>query len=294
MLFRLIRDQASKTLDIYVQRVRKYGSLMPDTALPPASTGVANGVAPRMGTPQNDTSWAGWAISSFTNKIASASGDMQPRLTPALLAGTKDGHSQAASNDARATNHGQQLSQPVVAQKLADQKSGKPSIGLSTTQITPFTRTLDSNRGIVDFVSANQTQRPVDKDLENMQAEEDEIEEAWGDMGGDSFFDAPSELNASTPALEATFDDGGEPDFEGWLKAQAGTKSKTPLPKGLSKPSTLSNGRQHIMRTTTTGSVGSGLGTKRLASTMPASRAKPIDTKPKEPVADDDWGDAWD
>ena len=258
---------------------------MPETALPPPSVGVANGAAPRMGTPQNDTSWAGWAISSFTNKTASASGDIQPKQPLASLAATKEGPSHVVSNGAWATAHRQQLLQSVAPLKLTEQKLGNPSFVSLATKTIPSART---------FGSDPETQRPTDQDFENRQAEEDEIDEAWGDMGGDSFFDAPSELNASTPTLEATFDDGGEPDFEGWLKAQTGTKAKPPLPKGLSKPSTLSNGRQQIIRTTTTGSVGSGLGTKKLASTMPASRTKPIDTMPKETVADDDWGDAWD
>ena len=67
-------------------------------------------------------------------------------------------------------------------------------------------------------------------------------------MAEDHFFDAPSE-HKPTPAPLIIFDDGGEPDFEGWLNAQAQAKSKAPLPKGLAKPSAPA-------RTTTTGSVG--------------------------------------
>lgn len=121
-------------------------------------------------------------------------------------------------------------------------------------------------------------------------------------MAEDEFVDAPSDTaslappqKASAPTIVASFDDGGEPDFEGWLKAQAQAKSKGPLPKGLAKPSTQANGRSGITRTITTGSVGSGVGTKKLVGTTikpKPSATKVISTKPKD--ADDDWGDAWD
>ncbi|KAL1626057.1 Nuclear aminoacylation-dependent tRNA export pathway component [Diplodia seriata] len=76
---KLIRDQANKTMDIYVARVRKHQTTMPDTVLPPTSAATSTGGAaiPRMSTPQQDNSWAGWAISSFTNKLTAATGDIQ-------------------------------------------------------------------------------------------------------------------------------------------------------------------------------------------------------------------------
>lgn len=115
-------------------------------------------------------------------------------------------------------------------------------------------------------------------------------------MAEDSFFDAPATKPPPTPA-PASFDDGGEPDFEGWLNAQAKAKSKAPLPKGLARPaSRTANGRLPVTRTTTTGGVGSGAGVKKVASTVVKPNVvvpKIIDTKPKE-VAEDDWGDAWD
>lgn len=117
-------------------------------------------------------------------------------------------------------------------------------------------------------------------------------------MDEETFFDAPSDVKASVPALG--FDDGGEPDFAGWLSAQTHAKSKPPLPKGLTRPSpsTLGNHRQATpARSTTTGSVGSGLGPRKLATAAPKSSStlpKKIDVKPKAGAADDDWGDAWD
>ena len=129
----------------------------------------------------------------------------------------------------------------------------------------------------------------------SLQESDPEVEDAWGDIDGDSFFDAPM---TSKPAAEpANFDDGGEPDFEGWLNAQAKAKSKPPLPKGLTKPSSLGPARQSAARTTTTGAIGTGPGPKRLANARAKAELAPkkeIDTKPKETGPDDDWGEAWD
>ena len=147
---------------------------------------------------------------------------------------------------------------------------------------------------------------------------EDDFGDAWGDMGdmneAETFFDAPDDAvsaSALTPSLISTpaspqkqqkpaaaYDD-SEPDFAGWLSAQAQSKSKAPLPKGLSKPS--ATGTSTLGRTVATGVVGSGLGAKkataapkpRTTAIVPAvSKPKVVDTKPKE-SATDDW-DAWD
>ncbi|RFU25317.1 hypothetical protein B7463_g11010, partial [Scytalidium lignicola] len=78
---KLIRDQANKTIDIYLQRVRKFGSTMPDTALPPPSaTDPTTSSTTKMSSaqPSDVASWTGWAISSFTNKVSAAVGEIQP------------------------------------------------------------------------------------------------------------------------------------------------------------------------------------------------------------------------
>ncbi|KAL9604089.1 MAG: hypothetical protein Q9179_001978 [Wetmoreana sp. 5 TL-2023] len=270
---KLVRDQANKTFDIYIQRVRKHASTLPESVLPPSTTTTANGAMPRIGTPQNDTGWAGWAISSFTNKLATASGEMQSRPSKAKV------------------------------NPAGGRPSPVPPIADTSKLVLPAASVSQLHRQAVTGSSAPVlTRTSTDQFFTDAQEEDDEIDEAWGDMGEDSFFDVPVqqkpavEPKATGPAT--TFDDGGEPDFEGWLKAQAQAKTKAPLPKGLSKPSGLANGRQTAIRSTTTGHVGSGLGAKKLASTSTtaskASAAKAIDTKPKEPSGDDDWGDAWD
>ena len=265
---KLVRDQANKTFDIYIQRTRKYGASLPDTALPPATTGPANGV-PRMGTPQNDTSWAGWAISSFTNKIATASGDIQSKPTSQVPRIT--------------VANGRPSSVPPIADTT------RPSI---TASSTPNLHKEAFSKPSAPVLTRTST----DQFFTDAQDEDDEIDDAWGDMAEDSFFDAPTE-NVKPP-IPTSFDDGGEPDFEGWLNAQAQAKLKPskPLPKGLAKPAAAtSNGRPQTVKTTTTGSVGSGAGPRKLATVVkPKVRpAKVIDTKPKEETGDD-WGDAWD
>lgn len=143
------------------------------------------------------------------------------------------------------------------------------------------------------------THTSTDQFFGDAQDEDDAIDDAWGDMGEDSFFDAPFEQKPATPP-DASFDDGGEPDFEGWLQAQVRAKSKAPLPKGLANPLSIQNppGRpaKASARNTTTGVIGSGAAAKKLASTTVRSKvnnSKSISTKPKEGTADDDWGDAW-
>ena len=255
---RLVRDQANKCFDVYLQRIRKYGSSLPDTVLPPPATASANGAVPRMGTTQSDAAgWAGWAISSFTNKIATASGDIQPKVAKA---------------------------QPLNNDRSSSVPPGGDSFRPSATVPTIHRQAVTGTSTPLVVPTP-----PPEKYFASSLADEQEVDDAWGEMAEDDFFDAPSEPKPAT-APPVNFDDGGEPDFEGWLNAQAQAKSKTALPKGIAKPSAPT-------RTTTTGSVGSGAGAKKLASTTAKPKpapAKTISTKPKDTAADDDWGDAWD
>ncbi|RMZ83014.1 hypothetical protein DV737_g1786, partial [Chaetothyriales sp. CBS 132003] len=194
---KMVRDQANKTFDSYMQRVQKYASTLPDTALPAENaTNPAAAATTRIDN-QNDTSWAGWA---------------------------------------------------------------------------------------------------------EEEAEVEDTLDAWGEMDqdDDSFFDAPSTAKAAAPAKPVPYDDGGEPDFAGWLAAQSKAKSNKAPPKGLTKSSTSAlAAKPAIVRSS---SAGPPLTTKAApAAAKPASRAvasaKPREVpKPKEPspAEDDDWGAAWD
>ncbi|KAL9006413.1 MAG: hypothetical protein Q9188_000818 [Gyalolechia gomerana] len=274
---KLVRDQASKTFDIYVHRIRKHAIGLPDTALPPSTTTAANSVMPRIGTPQNDTGWAGWAISSFTNKLATASGDMEAKPS-------------------------KELSKELTGATQARSSSVPPATDTSKPAFTAASASQLHRQAVTGSPAPVLTRTSTDQFFNDAQQEDDEIDEAWGDLAEESFFDAPMQqrpaIEPKVPAPTSLIDEGGEPDFEGWLKAQAQAKVKAPLPKGLSKSSSLTNGRQNAIRSTTTGHVGSGLGAKKLVSTANTSpkvvAAKAIDTKHKESVGDDDWGDAWD
>lgn len=119
-------------------------------------------------------------------------------------------------------------------------------------------------------------------------------------MEEDNFFDAPSESTPKTSTSSAAnpFQDDGEPDFAGWLAAQAQKKpgAGKPLPKGLVKPGGSSGDRPAAAgRVATTGSV-SGTGAKKAAVTAVKPKpavAKKIDTMPKAADDDEGWGDGW-
>ncbi|KGO38613.1 Armadillo-like helical [Penicillium expansum] len=256
---KLIRDQANKTFDVYVQRTRKYASTMPDTVIPPAAPAEVNKPDARVGTP-NDNSWAGWAISSFTNKIATANGEIEP------------------------TANATKTVDPETARSASVPRPAKPSLStpaeLPKQVLRPATQPL--NRSMSD--------RPAPVVHDEPEEEGDDVFDAWGAMDDDEKDDDPftaavtspkptSPVPSSTKAPAVPYDDGGEPDFAGWLAAKSQTKAKNPLPKGLTKAASSNS--------VTTRST--------LSSAKPRTVVAPkkIDTKPKDEEADDDWGDAW-
>ena len=276
---KMIRDQANKCFDTYLQRVRKYAVTLPDTVIPPEPpAGNPSAPAPARIGNQSDSGWTGWAISSFTNKITSARGDMTS-ATPngALVPQT---HSTPASG--RAT--------PTI-----NRTSEKPAANVS--------------RSSTSQIPTTSTFQPAD-DVE--QLEEDTLD-AWGtvDDDGDNFFDAsPAASKTSAPTIASVpYDDGGEPDFAGWLAAQSTAKQKKVLPKGLAKPSASSGATLDVRPPGPARSISAGANSNplggRKAVTTTTSRATTSTTapkvvkkelpKPKQPEpSEDDWGDAWD
>ena len=262
---KLVREQASRTMDTYLQRVRKYALTMAETVLPAAENGsVISAPATRMEN-QIDSSWTGWAVSSFTNKLGSARGEMATAPMNAALPQT------------RSTPISRQATPTVL---------GQSTIEWSSTAPTPETRAVQPAH-----IGKDSTSQP------EIEVEEwnDEAQEVWGvtDGGDDeSFFDAPSTTKQTLgTGSTVAFDDGGEPDFAGWLAAQSQAKSKTkdPLPRGLSKPGTSQLApRPQPERSVST----SALGKKRQIAKLPS---KPTARKPPEPdPTEDDWGNAWD
>ncbi|XP_044721293.1 kinase [Hirsutella rhossiliensis] len=234
---KLARDQANRTMDVYLQKVRKAAASLPDSALPPSQ--AAEGQPAHMSTPQSSgsSSWTGWAISSFTNKISTAAGEMQ----------IANGSSNAV---VRLT----------------------PSPGPEAKKLATAT--------------ASSLHRQAVKSPPPLEMDADDGANTWGDMDDmgddDQVVEASSTFTAAAnkapvaAASPAPFDD-GEPDFAGWLAAQAQKKKlggNKPLPKGLNKSTAA-----------------------KKPTTRPAAKpavAKKIDMKPKETENDDDgWGDGW-
>lgn len=277
---KMVRDQAMKVVDQYVAKIKKHTQTMPDSVLPPPTsnpTSAVNG-GPRIGTPAQDSSWAGWAISSFTTKLSSADGTIQPNAKAAM----NGVHSSRGSN---ATNSSSRPSTPsAMSQPIASRQA--PPLPRQMTETTQLARSF--------------AQPDVLASEDNWG---DQIaDEAWGTMddepgGADDEFDAPSTVASNRSSVTATtipsrtsrtnYDDGGEPDFAGWLKAQQSTKSKkAPLPKGLTSSA------KSLPATSTVTS-------KPTSKTVPASKASQAaiyaaqTTTTNSHDETDDWGDAW-
>lgn len=255
----MIRDQANKTLNIYLDRVRKYGTTLPDSILPPPEVAASN--VPRMSTPQGGNSWTGWAVSSFTNKLGTAIGEMQ------------------TANESKPSALERSASTPPTngapQQPLANPRPSPASAAPSAPAVPKAPSNLRSH-----------TSAPADDD-------EEDFGDGWGDMNddaADAWADAETQQPTPTEtprASTSTFDDQGEPDFEGWLTAQAQAKSKPsrPLPKGLAKK---------------TVPVRPIVSARSSAPQVVPAVKKPSVIQPTKPVAkaaapedDEDWGDAW-
>lgn len=208
---KIIRDSATRTMEVYLQKIKKAASSMPDTVLPPPQ--AADSAAPRMSTPQPNEntagSWAGWAISSFTNKMSAAAGDIHAESESRTAS---PGPAAPASSEPKKQTTG-------TASSLHRQAVKSPPAPLSRNSSHTASVVADSF----------------------LPADDDDVGDSWGDMNDDfDSFDTPEQSSKqSTATASATPFDDGEPDFAGWLAAQSQKKSGTakPLPKGLSKSS---------------------------------------------------------
>ncbi|KAI2090913.1 Nuclear aminoacylation-dependent tRNA export pathway component [Ophidiomyces ophidiicola] len=270
---KIVRDQASKTFDAYLERIRQFASTMADTALPPQAALDASSSGGVKAAVTNGASWAGWAISSFTNKPTSTKGEIQ-----------------------QSTTH------------IVSDSSNRSSSLLRTNEKQP-TRPL--NTTAVSCPNVRSINRIQTEQASEQAAAEDDGFETWGDMDdqhkdpeqeeADTFFESRGSP-APTPSMttpSVPFDDGGEPDFAGWLAAQSKAKTKKALPKGLAKSTTSigTTNKASTLRSTTSKPIISGAGTaskpKRIV--QPAKKATEIKPKPEPTAAeDDDWGNDWD
>ncbi|KAK5116669.1 hypothetical protein LTR62_007343 [Meristemomyces frigidus] len=263
---KMIRDQANKTLNIYLERVRKYGQTLPETVLPPPESSAPG---TRVSTPQPGPAgggqWVGWAISSFTNKLGPASGEIQPNAT-----GTQPTPLERTSLDAIANGVPTRPTPRPTPSALAVSRTDSKTISSE-----PETEDFGADWGDLD-------------EQENNRADID----PWNNPQPTTSL--PPTSSRSSTTTTTSYDDNGEPDFEGWLNAQAVAKSqsKKPLPKGLAAkkaapPAMVSRG-------------GAGTGTGKSSPLVGNGRrgvvAKPavVVVKKEEEEEEGGWGDAWD
>lgn len=182
---------------------------MPSTVVSPSVPSESNEPEPRVVAP-SDSSWAGWAISSFTNKIGSANGDIEPTPNPSKTTG------------------------PEIARAASAPRPSKPDSSHESHKQVP--------RHVAQPLNRSMSDRPAPVVHNDEPEEGDEVFDAWGAMDDDEpdvdpFTAAVTSPEPSSPAPQASpapYED-GEPDFAAWLAAKSNTKAKKTLPKGLNK-----------------------------------------------------------
>jgi SCY1-like protein 1 len=265
---KLIRDQAQKSVDIYIARIRKFAATMPDTVLPSPGLAAGGGPSPRMGTPATENSWAGWAISSFTNKLAATSGQMQAGSA------TNGASEQRSSSVPPSTTSTAKPPVPLAS------KPGMPLHSAKSTANIPTISSPDPAAAFDD--EAEDFNNDWGGFADEEEKPQDEEEDPWGTP-------AVSKPTSST----TSYDDKGEPDFAGWLAAQSNSKKVTtkPLPKGLMKSTvTVAKKTRPVTgRASTTGST-------RKVVVPPKQEVKkevPKAAEEEEEEEAEGWGDAW-
>ncbi|RKF83702.1 N-terminal kinase-like protein [Golovinomyces cichoracearum] len=251
---KIIRDQANKTIDIYLNRLRKFAATMPDTILP-SSTTDSHDIVPKINVPQTSDAafWTSWPISSFANKVSGMAGDIIQNNT---------------SSDSRMRS----LSTTPIENK-------KP---LSTNP-TSLSETPNSSK-----YNINSATLTVDHFKSSNRQDSVSVDDSWD--SNDKFFDYPSGISTVTEnGTKNSHNQEEEPDFAGWLAAQSGQKLRAkPLPKGLVRPPAASklNSNNPIRST--------GLKKSLANKSAPnVSSAKKIDTSPNENEEYDGWGESW-
>lgn len=269
-LCRVVRTQATKTLETYLQRIKALTASYPDTALPPSSNASEMAAVPRMATANaDDSSWAGWAISSFTKKLNTASGEIERGPTP----------------------------------NINSSSNSRPLVPFVSSQPTPSAQlqVFSAPHPIKQAVTPLVQKLP----LESYEDNKDNDPDAWGDLAEDDFFDAPVEPSnpetlfpATTDTRRAKWDQVSVLDMSSVFK-----KSKGPLPKGLAKMSST------VAAPTSPPRTGPGPSfpkareniaapVKGVGSLRPIVTTRRIESKKLQDqwgtADEEDWGDAWD
>jgi len=278
-------------------RLRKYSESMPASALPLQSSASRNGtpVPAEAAAGSADPGWTGWAISSFTSKVAETIGQIEPSANGGLIAPSATATPDSSRPSTAVASNGQNTN---TVQAQYDSFSSRQAMGLNKTAQPLVAPTVDESWGIDDTA--------------------EEADEAWGTMDDDddTFFDTsakPAPMKTQAKPVPAA-DEKGEPDFAAWLAAKQATTTikKGPLPKGLataakpSVPKALASTANPVTRPIS--SIPARSVPPAVAPRIPATTTAVKPTTTKAPIApkvvkapatkakdeDDGWGDAWD
>ena len=284
---RVVRDQASRTIDVYTERIKSHAKSLPETVIPPPSA-AAPGTAPLAKTAAATTeySWGGWAISSFTNKLSAANGEINTANTAATTNGIASDSARSSSAPPGRDRHGLPVPSAAVPQTATASPLARHAV-LSPALPTPAVSSTASPADEADF-------------------------DAWGDMNDpwndasaqqdSAFFEA---VNSNHPVMQPArpgsgaesgigssgFDDGGEPDFAGWMAAQSQKKGVRTLPVGLGIPGPAG-------RTQRAAAVAGRVAVKRETGLRGAAKVTPalipVPAAKEKSWEEDGWGDGWD
>ncbi|KAF9990045.1 hypothetical protein BGZ75_003814 [Mortierella antarctica] len=183
---KIVRVQAMKTLDTFVKRVEKLIENMPDSAIVDTGRDSPSGIT-RSGTPSTPSSetWAGWAVSSITKKLAT--GEMQPQ-SPQL----RNGSPSPANTPVPSTGGGMSLSNASATSnglQIATE-GGNSSTGGSR---------LGNGHSVNRYSSA----------LAAVEADENGASGGWGneddDLFADEGFEPMEQFEPSTPSPMPSF-----------------------------------------------------------------------------------------
>lgn len=239
----------------------------------------------------SESSWTGWALSSFASKFAT------PEVGEQIEAKPNGTSAPAPTIVLRPTALPTNATRPAVMNRNVSE----------TTHIV---------RSFVDPEVAEDDGWGAMDDTNDTGEGEGEAEDAWGGEA-DGWGETPSTASkigtavrsgtatssSSRPTTsKSKFDDNGEPDFAGWLKAQSQSKKPaSALPKGLApksgvraaSPSASIGAKPPAIVRTPSAVV------RKAVIGAGTTTAKPAVAAPKKETAaqqndDEAWGDAWD
>ena len=246
-------------------------------------------------TPSGDSSWTGWAISSFTNKMATASGEMSSRPAPVSLSGPRP----------------KDVLKPTDTPSLGLGKQATSTVIIDTNPRAALARNLtDTTKLAASFTAPDIAEDEWGSGEWAGVDETDGADEAWNSFNNEVNYKNSSTTSLNSPAtpslqvdsptdpdLRASIEStkiastnklktSSEPDFASWLKAQQGSKSSKPLPKGIGVAKSGGNVPSKSHRPVTSrSSTGTSTSVKRIV--------QPPKPSAEQEKNEDDWGEAW-